>query len=371
MMRLSEVTNVLEKIAPLELAEEWDNVGLLAGDYERPVKKVLLTIDMTAPVVAEAKVNKTDLIVAYHPPIWEPLKNVVAGQGPAPLLYDVILSNMAIYAMHTALDCVAGGVNDALAQVVGIDSPEPLQQPPAGEGAICKLVVFVPEGELEKVSEAIFAAGAGNIGPQGKYSKCSFRCRGTGTFQCGPYSKPAIGRPGSFEQVAEYRLESVVPRAQLPQVIRAMLAAHPYEEAAYDIIPLWESKTTGLGRFGDLKKPIPAPTLIETIKKKLNVNTVSVITPRKTRVKRAAVGAGSCGTLLREVIRNGCDFYLTGELKHHHGLELQAAGVTTVCVGHSNSERLILPQIAKILRRECKGLEVKVSRKDHDPFVYY
>jgi len=368
-MKLTDITKTLEQIAPLELAEEWDNVGLLAGDYEQSIKNVMLTIDLTDQVLAEAQTNKIDLIVAYHPPIWEPLKKVVAGHGASPLLYQAIRSNIAIYALHTALDSAAGGVNDVLAEIIGIESPRPLRQPTPASGSMCKLVVFVPESDLAKVSEAIFIAGAGNIGPQGKYSKCSFRTSGTGTFQCGPGSKPAIGKPGSFEQVDEYRLESIVPTKNLAAVTIAMLAAHPYEEVAYDVIPLLDSQTeTGLGRFGRLKTPAAIPELITKIKKTFKTDTVGLIGSQRGKVKTAAVCAGSCGSILRSVIAHNCDFYLTGELKHHHAMELQAAGVNTVCLGHSISERIILPKLAKTLRQNCKPLTVKISRKDRDPF---
>jgi len=236
---------------------------------------------------------------------------------------------------------------------------------------VCKLIVFVPEAAVEKVSEAVFAAGAGEIGSAGRYSKCGFRCRGTGTFQCGLGSRPAIGKPGSFEQVDEYRLETIVPTGILPTVLKAMMVAHPYEEPAFDCIPLLDGQTaTGLGRFGKLKKPTRIPELIEKIKKTLKVKTVGLIGPKQGTVKSAAVCAGSCGSILRQVIANKCEFYLTGELKHHQAMELQAAGVTCVCVSHTNSERIILPRIAKIVRKKCPGLNVHVSRKDHDPFTW-
>ena len=370
-MKLNEITKVLEQIAPLELAEEWDNVGLLAGDYEQNIKRVMLTIDMTAEMLAEAKANRIDLMLAYHPPIWDAIKKVVAGQGASALLHEAIRANIAIYAMHTALDSVGGGVNDVLAEIVGIESPQVLDQSTPTTGKVCKLIVFVPEASIEKVSEAVFAAGAGKIGPDGRYSKCGFRCRGTGTFQCGAGSRPAIGKPGSFEQVDEYRLETIVPTGILPAVLKAMMDAHPYEEPAFDCVPLLGGQiTTGLGRFGKLKEPTKIPKLIEKIKKTLKVKTVGLVGPKQGTVRSAAVCAGSCGSILQQAITNKCEFYLTGELKHHQAMELQAAGVTCVCVSHTNSERIILPRIAKIVRKKCPGLNVEVSRKDHDPFTW-
>ncbi len=371
-MKLNRIVEVLERIAPLELAEAWDNVGLLAGDGRREIRRAMLTIDLTAEVLTEAKKAKTDLLIAYHPPIWEPLKKVVAGKGASGLLYEVIRAGMAVYSSHTALDAVKGGVNDRLAEIVGIEEPRPLQEASAKESRMCKLVVFVPPGDAGKVSEAIFAAGAGHVGEAGKYSKCSFRTAGTGTFACGPGSHPTIGRRGRFEQVEEVRLETILPVERIAAAVEAMRGAHSYEEPAYDLYPLLEAdeEGVGMGRFGTLKKAQTVSGLVAKIKKQLGVKTVGVVGRRAGLVRTAAVCAGSGGSFVKQVIAKGCDLYLTGELKHHHALELQAAGVTAVCAGHSNSERMFLPALARRLKRELAGVEVKVSRKDRDPMVW-
>jgi dinuclear metal center YbgI/SA1388 family protein len=370
-MKLREICGELEKLAPVGLAADWDNVGLLTGDPEQSIRRILLTIDLTKAVLTEAKQQKTDLILSYHPPIWEPLKKVVAGQGTSPLLYEVIRAGIAVYALHTALDVAQGGINDVLAKVVGIVDPQPLEVKEVETSRFCKLAVFLPESDLEKVSEAIFAAGGGKIGAESKYSKCSFRCRGVGTFQGDEKSSPTVGKRGRFEQAEEIRFETVVPTDKIGAAVKAMLKAHSYEEVAYDVYPLLAAEAEiGLGRFGELDKPVAATALVEKIKRNLYVKTAGLIGPRRRQVRRAAVGAGSCGSLLREVIRRDCDFYLTGELKHHHALELQEAGVTTMCVGHSNSERIILTDMAGKLKKECPGVTVKISRKDPDPIVW-
>jgi dinuclear metal center YbgI/SA1388 family protein len=370
-MKLTKLITSLEQIAPPHLAEDWDNVGLLVGNRSGNTKRAMLTIDLTAEVFAEAKQKKIDLIIAYHPPIWDPLKKIVAGEGAVPLLYDVIRADMSIYTMHTGLDSAIGGINDVLAEIVGISNPQPLQQLTPTDSQFCKLAVFVPKSEIAKVSEAVFATGGGRISQDSNYSKCSFRSEGTGTFKCHPQSKPTIGKPGSFEQVDEIRFETVLPTAKLAPVIKAMLKAHSYEEPAYDIFPmLLPPDGLGLGRCGDLDKPVSVNALLTKIKKQLKTNVVGLIGPKRRQVKRAAVGAGSCGTILRDVIRHGCDFYLTGELKHHHAIELQEAGVTTACVSHTVSERLMLPRIARTLRRDHPTLDITVSTKDRDPFTW-
>ncbi len=369
-MKLSEIMPYLNEIAPLELAESWDNVGLLAGDPEQEIKKIILAIDLTRSVLDEAKQKSADLILAYHPPVFETIKKVVPGKGPSPYLFETIRLGKAIYSMHTALDLAEGGINDLLADIVGIESPKPLEASVAADSAYYKVVVFVPDKEIECVSNAMFSAGAGVVGKDGKYSKCSFRTGGTGTFLCGAGSKPAIGTRGRFEQVNEIRLETIVSRSDLSRVVDAMLLAHSYEEVAYDVYPLVDNKSYGLGRFGKLKKPISKKTLISHIKQALGVDTVGIIGPETGSVNTAAVGAGSCGSLFKQVIANGCDFYLTGELKHHDALKLQEAGVTAVCVSHSNSERIILKHIAAKLNKKLKPIKAFVSTKDKDPFVW-
>ena len=369
-MKLAEILPFFQKIAPLELAEDWDNVGLLTGDPQQEVKKIILTIDLTAGVLEEAKKKKAELILAYHPPIFSAVKRILPGKGTSPLLYDVIRNGMAIYSMHTALDMADGGINDLLAGILGIVDPQPLAKASHTESSHYKVVVFVPKNEFETVSEAMFAAGAGVIGENAKYTKCSYRVDGTGTFKCGSDSNPSIGTPGSYEEVNEYRLETIVPKNKLNNVLTAMISAHSYEEVAYDVYPLVQNATHGLGRFGKLNKPTKASDLIAEVKKQLKINSVGLIGSAKTKVSKAAVGAGSCGCLIGDVIANGCDFFMTGELKHHDALQLQAAGVTTICTSHSNSERIILKRIAKQIKTKFKQLDAFVSTKDKDPFVW-
>ena len=369
-MKLAEILPFLHNIAPLELAEDWDNVGLLTGDPQQDIKKVILTIDLTAEVLEEAKQKRANLILAYHPPIFSAIKKVLPDKGTSPLLYEVIRNGMAIYSMHTALDMAEGGINDLLAGILGITNPQPLAKTSHAESGHYKVVVFVPVNEFETVSDAMFAAGAGVIGENAKYTKCSYRVDGTGTFECGSDSNPSIGTPGSYEEVNEYRLETIVPKARLNDVLNAMVAAHSYEEVAYDIYPLVQNVTHGLGRFGILDKPTKVADLIAEVKKQLKIDSVGLIGSPKAKVTKAAVGAGSCGCLISDVIAVGCDFFMTGELKHHDALQLQAAGVTTICTSHSNSERIILKRIAKQIKKEFKQLDAFVSIKDKDPFKW-
>lgn len=365
-MKIKDIAAEIEKIVPLELAQDCDNVGLLIGDGSRNVKNILLTIDITKEVVAEARRLKTDLIISYHPVIWDGLKQVT-GDGPSGVVYDLIRSGISVYSIHTALDSATGGVNDGLAEIVGIVDGEPIGdyvESPAGDNY--KLVVFVPVKAVAKVSNAVFAAGAGIIG---NYSHCGFAAEGQGSFLPLEGAKPTIGKRGKIEKVPEIRFETVVPADKLSGVIAAMKKAHPYETLAFDRYKLHESQSKfGLGRIGKLTKPMQLDKIIARIKRQTGAKAMGIIGRGKRLVKKAAVCAGSCGKIINSVIAAECDLYVTGELKHHHALAAQEAGLTCICLSHSVSERFILKKFAKQLQDRLKQVNIKISKKDADPF---
>ena len=372
-MKIKDISEQIEKIVPLKLAQDWDNVGLLIGDAQKNVKNILLTIDVTNDVVAEAKKLKTDLIVSYHPVIWDGLKKITS-DGPSGTVHELIRSRIAVFSIHTALDAATGGVNDGLAEIVGIEDGKPIGDyvdNPAGDNAQhglrhYKLVVFVPVESLAEVSSAVFAAGAGAIG---NYSNCGFSADGTGTFLPLGGAKPAIGKKGKLEKVFEMRFETIVPAEKLDKVVTAMKDAHPYETPAFDIIKLYNSQNKfGLGRIGRLARPLRMEQIIERIKKHTGAKAVGLVGSEKRLVKTAAVCAGSCGKLINSVIAARAELYLTGELKHHQALAAQEAGLTCICLSHTVSERFILKKFAKQLQKQLNSVTIRVSKKDADPF---
>jgi dinuclear metal center YbgI/SA1388 family protein len=367
-MKIKDITEQIEKIVPLNLAQDWDNVGLLIGDARKNVKRILLTIDITSDVVAEAKKLKTDLIVSYHPVIWDGLKKITT-EGPSSTVHELIRSNIAVFSIHTALDVVTGGVNDGLAEIIGIENGKPIGDyvfNPVDDNY--KLVVFVPPESLAQVSNAVFAAGAGAIG---NYSDCGFSTDGTGTFLPLDGSKPAIGKKGQLEKVPEIRFETIVPVENLDKVVATMRKAHPYETPAFDIIKLYNSQNKfGLGRIGKLAKPLRIEQIIQRIKKHTGATAVGLIGKEKRLAKTAAVCAGSCGSIINLVIAAKADLYLTGELKHHQALAAQEAGLTCICLSHTVSERFILKKFAKQLQKQPNSVTIRVSKKDSDPFKW-
>lgn len=366
-MRLSQLVNALEFVAPTRLAESWDNVGLLVGDPEQPVTRAMLTIDYTPEVACEAAGAKVDAIIAYHPPIFAALKRVISPGASGPI-FDAIRRGVAIYSPHTALDVADGGTNDVLADVLGMVDRSPLKLVET-KASQYKLVTFVPAEHVEEVSRALFDAGAGRIG---KYSSCSFQTRGTGTFFGEEGTNPTVGEAGKLEQADEIRVETVVPIAKIESVIRALRQSHPYEEPAFDLNQLASPpEAIGIGRIGKLPGEATGDMLINRIKRELDIPHLLVAGDASRLVRRAAVCAGSCGDLLDQVIAQKCDFYLTGEMRHHDALKAAARGVTVVCALHSNTERIALKRLQERLTKALPGLPVMLSQKDRDPFTVH
>ena len=367
-MKIKDIAAKIDEIIPLKLAQDWDNVVLLIGDPQKKVKNILLTIDITRDVVAEAKKLNTDLIISYHPVIWDALKKITA-EGPAGVVYDLIRSGMSVFAIHTALDSAVGGVNDGLAEIVGIVNGKPIGDyvtNPAGDNY--KLVVFVPATSAAEVSNAVFSAGAGAIG---NYSHCGFGAGGTGTFLPRKGAKPAIGKKGKIEKVAEIRFETIVPAGKLNDVVAAMKKTHPYEMPAFDVFKLHNTDMpSGLGRIGELARPVRIAKIIEKIKKATGAKAIGLVGKQNRLVRRAAVCAGSCGKIINSVIAAEADLYLTGELKHHQALAAKEAGLTCICLSHTVSERFILKKIAKQLQKQIKTIKLNISKKDADPFQW-
>jgi dinuclear metal center YbgI/SA1388 family protein len=360
-MRLHEIIEALNTIAPTRHAESWDNVGLLAGDPEQEVSSALLTIDYTPEVAEERQSLGCKLVIAYHPPIFKAVKRLTAGD----LVFEAVRSGVAIYSPHTALDVADGGTNDVLCDVLGVSSRSPLKLAET-KGTQYKLVTFVPENEIDKVSQALFDAGAGRIG---NYSACSFRNNGTGTFFGEEGTNPAVGQSGRLERTPEVRLETVVAISKVMAVIEALRKSHPYEEPAFDLNQLAAApEGVGIGRIGEFDSPVERAELFERIKRGLEIDHLLIAGPTNGTVKRVAACAGACGDLLDEAISQKADLYLTGEMRHHDAIKAARAGLTVVCTLHSNSERATLKRLKQRLEASLPGLACHLSQKDRDPF---
>jgi dinuclear metal center YbgI/SA1388 family protein len=362
-MQLANITNALQTIAPLSNAEEWDNVGLLIGDPQQTISRIMLTIDYTPEVADEAKRAGCDFVVAYHPPIFKPVTRLTAGN----LIFDAIRRGVAIYSPHTALDAAEGGTNDMLADALGLTDRRPLRVEPAA-AAHYKLAVFIPTEHLERVSKALFDAGAGRMG---NYTSCSFRTEGKGSFFPEADARPAVGQRGILEHVSEIRIETVVRIENAQAVVAALRKHHPYEEPAFDLNLLAADPTgRGQGRVGSLPHT-DRRAIVDQIKRELGLSHLLVAGPATGAVTRAAVCAGSCGNLLDSAIAAGVQLYLTGEVRHHDAVKAAAAGITVVCTLHSNSERAVLKRLKKKLEQTPGIPPITISESDRDPFAIH
>lgn len=362
---VADFAAAMEAIAPTRLAQKWDNVGLLVGDARRTLRRALLCIDLTPAVVGEAVEEKADVVMVYHPPIFKPVKSLRGdGKDMEALVYACVRAGIALYATHTALDAAEGGTNDVLAGLCGIRETEPLEYGDDGRAEI-KLVTFVPAAQVERVAAALFSAGAGRIG---HYEKCSFRVEGRGTFFGDASTNPAVGKKGCLEFVEETRLEVVVPAGALPAVQRALRAAHPYEEPAYDLYPLRARPVKGIGRVGLLPKPTALRQLAARLARATGARCVQTVGTERQKVDRAVVVAGAAGSLAFRAGLTDRTVVVTGEMRHHDALAVARAGAAAVVLGHWASERGVLGPLTERLTRALPGVRVRPSRRDDDPF---
>ena len=377
-MHVRQIIEVLGTIAPLDYAAEWDNVGLLIGSEEWEASTLLLTIDLTDAVLTEAIDGGAEMIVSYHPPIFEGLRKLVDDSPSQRIALNAARGGVAVYSPHTALDAAPGGVNDWLAKGLGqgdVRALEPLQT--LAETQQCKLVTFCPAEAVQRLRQALAAVGAGQIGD---YSLCSFEIPGTGTFLGGETTHPQVGRKGSLQRVDEIRLEMVCPEASLALALATIRRTHPYEEPPIEIYrlrphPQW---AIGQGRRIELGEKADLPTLIGRIKKHLGVETLRVAPGRGEWGGRGGRGAprlygsigvcpGAGGSLIKAAISAGCELFVTGEMRHHDILAAQAQGCTVLLGGHTNTERGYLKVLRTRLAEALPDATVLVSRTDGDP----
>jgi dinuclear metal center YbgI/SA1388 family protein len=366
MPTVAAVVTVLEHFAPLVLAAEWDNVGLLLGESTAEVRRAMTCLTVTPDNAAEAVADGADLIVTHHPILFRSVKRLTDATPEGRMLLALARANVAVYSPHTAFDDADGGINDQLARRLGLMGVSPLRRREAVR--LYKIVVFTPENDLERVSEALFAAGAGRIG---KYSECSFRLHGLGTFFASDTANPTVGEKGRREQVAEWRLEAVCPECDVNAVLAAVRRAHSYEEPAVDVFPLRPSASSqGVGRIGELPTGIPLRSFAECVKNALRAGPVQMVGEVEREVKRIAIACGAGGELLPDAVRAGADVLLTGEARFHDYLAAQAQGLALVLPGHYATERCGVEDLADRLKAEWPDLAVWASRRERDPAAW-
>lgn len=365
----AELVAAIERLAPPPLAESWDNVGLLAGDRAAAIEgPVLLTIDLTDRVMGEAESMGAGAIIAYHPVIFSPIKRLTADDAKQRLVLRAVRAGMAIYSPHTAIDAAPGGLNDWLASGVGTGDSRALTISDDRVARV-KIVTFVPAKHAEQVRNALASAGAGRIGG---YELCSFAAPGTGTFMGGAGTAPVIGEAGRLETVSELRLEMICNRASTALAVETLRSLHPYEEPAidvYELAPL-PLRRAGAGRRVMLDRPVMFSGLLERIKAHLGVERVKYAVPWDEPdhpVQSVGVCAGAGQSLLGAAADQGCEVFLTGEMRHHEILTALERNIAVVLAGHTNTERGYLPTFARRLAELVPAMTFRVSQLDRTP----
>jgi dinuclear metal center YbgI/SA1388 family protein len=358
---------MFEQLSPKHLAVPDDKIGLQLGTLQKDIRKVLITLDVTDAVVEEAIQEQADLIIAHHAIIYRPLSHLQT-DSPAGRLYErLIKHDIAVYIAHTNLDVAEGGVNDMMAEALGLFDLNYLEA--VYTDKLKKLVCYVPQTHHQQVLNALFAAGAGSIG---SYSNSSFSSPGTGTFLPQEGTNPFIGEPGKLERVQEVRVETIVPESLQRQAVQAMLKAHPYEEAAYDLYPLEQAgRVHGLGRVGRLPAAVTLREFAELAKRAFDVPAVRAVGDLERPIRKVAVLGGSGGRYVRHAIFAGADVLVTGDIDYHTAHDADAAGIALLDVGH-NVEKILKRGVAAYLAAQLAktATQVVASHVDTEPFKF-
>ncbi len=364
-MILGEITDILEALAPLQLAEDFDNVGLLTGDPGQEIHGILVTHDALEAVVAEAEAKNCNLIVCFHPIMFKGIKRLNGSDYVQKALLRAIRSNIAIYAIHTALDNVPEGVSGRLAASLGLENSRVLL-PKAS--TIEKLVTYVPVKNRQVVLDALFEAGAGSIG---NYSQCSFTTEGSGTFLPGAEAKPAVGAPGSLQEEREAQLHLTYPGYRRKQVLRALFETHPYEEVAYEITgTLNTHQHQGMGMIGELPKPMEVTAFLKHLRTRLGTPCIRHSNIPGKRIEKVAVLGGSGAFAIEAAKRSGADALVTADLKYHDFFQGEDS-LLLADVGHFESEQFTKNLLHEYLTEKIANFAIHLSEVNTNPVNYF
>ena len=336
-MKIKNLLDDLDGIAPFFLQENYDNSGIQFADLHEKMTRVLISLDVTKEIIEEAKENHANTILSHHPLIFSPFKRIIKQNKP--LLYQAVTNQINLIAMHTNYDLAEGGLNDYVADLLEIKKISPLQK---STEKTFKFAVYVPEKFSEKVSQSLFNAGAGKIG---NYKETSFRSSGQGTFTPQPGTHPFIGKVGEKETVSEIKIETVVEERYLESVIQAMKHAHPYEEPAYDVYELTRKTSSGIGLFGQIEQKTNLGEYSSFVKTKLKAKYVRLIASHNRIIKKVALCTGGGSSLLEKVSQLGVDLFITGDISYHHALHAKELGINVLEVEHFDTEKFFVQAV--------------------------
>lgn len=362
-----DIFSLMEEWAPKHLAYEWDNVGMQVGSHNRPVKKIMVTLDVMESVVDEAISEQVDLIIAHHPLLFKPIKRLNIDQSKGRILQKLLQHNITVYAAHTNLDIADGGVNDLLLDALDIKQRQILIK--TYEEPLYKLAVYVPATHQKQVMDALSLKGVGHIG---NYSHCTFQTKGQGTFMPLEGTNPFIGSQNKIEHVDEVKLETIVQHSKRKDAIIAMLGAHPYEEVAYDLYPLEnKGKAYGIGRIGILKEKVSLQSFCEQVKQALSVPAVRVVGDSQKEIKKIAIVGGSGEKYINQAKQQGVDVLITGDMTFHTAQDALQMGLAIIDPGH-HVEKVMIEGTINYLQRKVNNeqLEIIPSKISTEPFQF-
>lgn len=363
-MKISDIINELESHAPLSLQESYDNSGLLIGDKNNEINSCLLCIDVTNDVINEAITTKSNLIITHHPLIFGGIKKITGKNYIEQIIIKAIKNDIAIYAAHTNFDNYQYGVNYKIAKKLNLINTKILSPQKSN---LSKLVTFVPIHNQEKVRQAIFDAGAGQIG---NYDYCSYNLEGKGTFRASLASNPYVGTKEKIHFEPEIRIETIVPNHIINIVINEMIKAHPYEEVAYDVYPLSnENPTIGAGMIGELKDEINTELFLNKLKDIFNCEIIKYTNIIKSKIKKIAFCGGSGSFLLHDAIRNKADIFISADFKYHQFFEAEEK-IIIADIGHYESEQYTKEIFYDILTKKFTNFAIQISKVNTNPIKY-
>jgi dinuclear metal center YbgI/SA1388 family protein len=361
---IQEITKYLESLAPKSSQESYDNSGLILGDSDRLISKVLICLDSIESIVDEAIELGCELIIAHHPIIFKGLKSLTGKNYVERVIIKCIQNNIALYAIHTNLDNYRLGVNKEIGKRLGLINLKILA--PKSD-VLRKLVILVPEDNAAKLTNALFEAGAGQIG---NYSECSFASVGVGTFNPSEDSKPHIGTKGKREKVIEEKLEVLVSIHNLANVLQAMKANHPYEEVAHDILLLGnENQFEGAGMIGELKEEMDELKFLKKVKKDFKCGIVRHTALRNKKIKKVAFCGGSGSFLLSNAKNQQADIFITGDFKYHEFFDSDNQ-IVIADIGHYESEQFTINLLGAILTEKFPNFAVHLTGYNTNPIKY-
>ncbi len=366
--KTADIAGIINKIAPVALAEAWDNPGLQIGDPAAEVKRVMVALDPTPDVIDSAIKASCQLLVTHHPLIFKPLKSISTATVQGTLIQKAIKGGLSILSLHTNYDIARGGLNDLLADKIGLSNCVPLKVTTTCE--LVKLVVFVPVDHVEQLRSALFPFAA----TQGNYRDCSFAAGGVGTFTPLEGAEPFSGTVGVLAKALEERLELLILRRELPRAVKALLAAHPYEVPAFDLYPLLnEGEKLGLGRIGRLPEPLTLGEYAGQLRRVLSAPALRYVGDPSAKISKVALCSGSGASLLHDAARSGADLLVTGDIKYHEARDAEDLGLALIDAGHFPTEIIMVQEITERLGRALVAAgytdcQVKACRTETDPF---